>query len=93
MVQEFRQGFARSTASGPHKPSVKVLARAGVSFEGLTWEGSSSKLPFEGVILVGCWSEGLSSSPHGLLQHGNLLHESQQGREPATKTKGVICVA
>lgn len=44
---------------------MKLSARAEVSCEGLTGEGSSSKPPFVGVgriqLLGGCWTEGLHS--------------------------------
>lgn len=34
---------------------------------------------------VNYWTEGLSSLSCGLLQHGSLLHQSQQGRESASE--------
>lgn len=45
--------------------TVKVSARAEVSCEGVTGAGSSSKLPFVGVLRIQflghCWTEGLRS--------------------------------
>lgn len=49
-----------------HRAAIKLSARAGVSSEDLTREGSASKLPYIVVgkiqFVLGHWTEGLVSS-------------------------------
>lgn len=71
-----------------HKTIIKVLARAEVSFEGLTGERSTSNLHgfwqnsfpqelLETQFLAGCWLEAtLSSLTREPLHYDGLLHQS-----------------
>lgn len=81
MGQESGHGLVGSSAQGPHDQGA---GWAVFSFEGVTGEGSASKLiqvvgrELGPWLMAGCWLVATVSSwePRGLLQHGRLLHQA-----------------
>lgn len=79
--QESRHGLVGSSAQGPHHQGA---GWAVFSFEGVTGEGSASKLiqvvgkELGPWLMAGWWLVATVSSwePRGLLQHGRLLHQA-----------------